>query len=141
MNTIKMYVMHDIEEYRKQIKMSYAQLADIVLKDATVIKRQLTEVKGGVQLNTAYELADAVGGVVKFIPQDQLGEITSAERESLNAQISTLMATNAAQEAEIERLNATISLLQKRVIDKDERLERKDDLIRQLLIEKNIIKE
>lgn len=139
MNTINMYVMHDIEEHRKKINMSYAKLADTLMKDAAVIKRQLTEVKGGVQLNTAYELAYAVGGVVKFVPQDQLGEITSAERESLNAQISTLMATNAAQEAEIERLNATISLLQKRVIDKDERLERKDDLLRKLLKEKGII--
>lgn len=131
--------MHDIEEYRKQIKMSYAQLADIVLKDATVIKRQLTEVKGGVQLNTAYELANAVGGVVKFVPQDQLGEIASTEREELNAQVTKLADTNAALEKQIEKLNATISMLQERVIAKDERLERKDDLIRQLLIEKNII--
>ena len=136
----KMHVMHDIEEYRKKIGMSYSHLAELTMKDAAVVKRQLTETKGGVQLYTAYELAAALGGVVKFIPPDAVDESAEKERQKLNEQISTLMDTNAAQEAELERLHNTIAMLQKRVIAKDEAVERKDELIRQLLIEKGVIK-
>lgn len=141
MNTSKMHVMHDIDDYCKAHNISYAALAELIFKDTAVIKRQLTETRGGVQLNTAYELAAAIGGIVKFIPPDALGETVSAERDELNDQITKLTDTVSAQEREIEKLHGTIDMLQKRVIQKDERLERKDDLIRQLLIEKNVIRE
>lgn len=141
MNTSKMHVMHDIDDYCKANNISYAALAELIFKDTAVIKRQLTETRGGVQLNTAYELAAAIGGIVKFIPPDALGETVSAERDELNDQITKLTDTVSAQEREIEKLHDTIDMLQKRVIQKDERLERKDDLIRQLLIEKNVIRE
>ena len=141
MNTSKMHVMHDIDDYCKAHNISDAALAELIFKDTAVIKRQLTETRGGVQLNTAYELAAAIGGIVKFIPPEALGETVSAERDELNDQITKLTDTVSAQEREIEKLHDTIDMLQKRVIQKDERLERKDDLIRQLLIEKNVIRE
>lgn len=140
MNITKMHVMHDIDEYCKTHKISYANLAERVFKDVAVIKRQLTETRGGVQLNTAYELASALGGIVKFIPPEQIGETVYPERDTLNEQINRLSDTVNSQEAEIEKLHSTIDMLQRRVIQKDERLERKDDLIRQLLIEKQVIK-
>lgn len=136
---LKMHVMHDIEEYRKAIGMSYTQLAELVTKDAAVIKRQLTETKGGVQLNTAYELAAAIGGEVRFISPKQIDNIGASERESLNEQITTLTATNAQQEEDLAKMRETVSILQKRIIKMDERLERKDELIRKLLIEKGVI--
>lgn len=139
MNTINMYVMHDIEEHRKKINMSYAKLADTLMKDAAVIKRQLTEVKGGVQLNTAYELAHAVGGIVRFIPAEQASDISISEREELNRQITALTEANLAQEARLTKQAEIIERLQNRIIEKDERLERKDDLLRKLLKEKGII--
>lgn len=141
METVKMYVMRDIEEYRKQLKISYSQLADMLMKDATVVKRQLTEVRGGVQLYTAYEIAAALGGKVVFVPPEQLSDVTSTEREELNRQITALTEANLAQEARLTKQAEIIERLQNRIIEKDERLERKDDLIRQLLIEKNVIKE
>lgn len=140
MNISEMHVMGDIEAYRKSIGMSYAKLAELMGKDSAVVKRQLTETRGGVQLNTAYEIAAALGGEVRFIAPETAQDLAEEERKSLNEQITVLVSVNAKQETEIAKLTETVSLLQNRVIAKDTAISRKDDLIRQLLIEKGVIK-
>lgn len=142
-------VMADIDQYRADTGISYQEIADKTSKDPASIKRQLREIRGGVHLNTAYEHARAVGGVVVFMPLSEWTEYQhiseyknyKAEHDTQEEQISNLTKTIEEQQKTIDTQQKMINRLQERMMVKDEAVERKDELLRKLLIEKGVIED
>ena len=77
-----MHVIGDLVAFANARKYSKQKIADAMHKDVTVVKKQLTETRGNLTLNTAYEYAEALGGVVCFMSDEEYESGVSSEDEN-----------------------------------------------------------
>lgn len=141
-----------ILQIRKDRGISWEQWAILSHKTADTLKKQTGEAANPT-VETLQELLRPIGASLVVVTDEERANFENLPSimqhiSDLEAQIAIFEDNRKAKEEEILKLSEiikgqteTISTLQKRVIAKDERLERKDDLIRQLLIEKKVIKE
>lgn len=141
-----------ILQIRKEKEISWEQWALSCHKTVDTLKKQTGEAANPT-VETLIELLIPLGAklvVMSDAEKSAFDELPATLQHcaDLESQLAIFEDNRKTKEAEILELSAiikkqtaTIETLQARVMAKDERLERKDDLIRQLLIEKHVIKE
>lgn len=135
-----MHVIGDLVAYANARKYSKQKIADAMHKDVTVVKKQLTETRGNLTLNTAYEYAEALGGVVCFMSDEeyvaysQLDELRFKikeleKHEKLLQKYTELNEKFMRQQEMIDRLLAKIDIKDEAIMRKDRRI---DELAKKL---------
>lgn len=135
-----MHVIGDLVAYANARKYSKQKIADAMHKDVTVVKKQLTETRGNLTLNTAYEYAEALGGVVCFMSDEEYAaylqlddlkiKIKELERyEKLERKYTELSEKFLRQQDMIDRLLAKIDIKDEAIMRKDRRI---DELAKKL---------
>jgi hypothetical protein len=136
----EMHVIGDLVAYANARKYSKQKIADAMHKDVTVVKKQLTETRGNLTLNTAYEYAEALGGVVCFMSDEEYAaylqlddlkiKIKDLERyEKLERKYTELSEKFLRQQDMIDRLLAKIDIKDEAIMRKDRRI---DELAKKL---------
>lgn len=136
----EMHVIGDLVAYANARKYSKQKIADAMHKDVTVVKKQLTETRGNLTLNTAYEYAEALGGVVCFMSDEeyvaysQLDELRFKikeleKHEKLLQKYTELNEKFMRQQEMIDRLLAKIDIKDEAIMRKDRRI---DELAKKL---------
>jgi hypothetical protein len=136
----EMHVIGDLVAYANARKYSKQKIADAMHKDVTVVKKQLTETRGNLTLNTAYEYAEALGGVVCFMSDEEYAaylqlddlkiKIKELERyEKLERKYTELSEKFLRQQDMIDRLLAKIDIKDEAIMRKDRRI---DELAKKL---------
>lgn len=136
----EMHVIGDLVAYANARKYSKQKIADAMHKDVTVVKKQLTETRGNLTLNTAYEYAEALGGVVCFMSDEEYAaylqlddlkiRIKELERyEKLERKYTELSEKFLRQQDMIDRLLAKIDIKDEAIMRKDRRI---DELAKKL---------
>lgn len=145
MKSNEMHVVIDMNAHRQAIGMTKQQLADKVHKDVSVVGKQITETKRtNMLLFNAYEFAEALGGGVKFLTDEQIAELEKIEdlkneahnAEMLQSELAKLQSENAKLRADNDKLSAANERLLAAVSKKDDAIERKDAMLHKLLREK-----
>lgn len=135
-----MHVIGDLVAYANARKYSKQKIADAMHKDVTVVKKQLTETRGNLTLNTAYEYAEALGGVVCFMSDEeyaaylQLDELRIKikeleKHEKLLQKYTELNEKFMRQQEMIDRLLTKIDIKDEAIMRKDRRI---DELAKKL---------
>lgn len=135
-----MHVIGDLVSFANARKYSKQKIADAMHKDVTVVKKQLTETRGNLTLNTAYEYAEALGGVVCFMSDEeyaaylQLDELRIKikeleKHEKLLQKYTELNEKFMRQQEMIDRLLAKIDTKDEAIMRKDRRI---DELAKKL---------
>ena len=135
-----MHVIGDLVAYANARKYSKQKIADAMHKDVTVVKKQLTETRGNLTLNTAYEYAEALGGVVCFMSDEdyaaysQLDELRFKikeleKHEKLLQKYTELNEKFMRQQEMIDRLLTKIDIKDEAIMRKDRRI---DELAKKL---------
>lgn len=135
-----MHVIGDLVAYANARKYSKQKIADAMHKDVTVVKKQLTETRGNLTLNTAYEYAEALGGVVCFMSDEdyaaysQLDELRFKikeleKHEKLLQKYTELNEKFMRQQEMIDRLLTKIDIKDEAIMRKDHRI---DELAKKL---------
>lgn len=141
MKSTEMHVVIDMNAHREAIQMSKQALADKVHKDVSVVGKQITETKRtNMLLFNAYEFAEALGGGVKFLTDEQIADLerikdlkaAAADADKLREENERLKAENAQAIERINRLKAKLSA-------KDEAVDRKDILLNKLLTQNELL--
>lgn len=141
MKSSEMHVVIDMNAHREAIQMSKQALADKVHKDVSVVGKQITETKRtNMLLFNAYEFAEALGGGVKFLTDEQIADLehigelkaAAADADKLREENERLKAENAQAIERINRLKAKLSA-------KDEAVDRKDILLNKLLTQNELL--
>lgn len=139
-----------ILQIRKEKEISWEQWATSVHKTAETLKKQTAE-NANPTVETLIELLAPLGAKLIVMTEEEKAAfdnlpIVEQHCADLEKQIEIFEDNRKAKEEEILKLSSiidkqssTISTLQNRVIEKDIRLERKDDLLHKLLKEKGII--
>lgn len=136
----EMHVIGDLVAYANARKYSKQKIADAMHKDVTVVKKQLTETRGNLTLNTAYEYAEALGGVVCFMSDEEYAaylqlddlkiKIKELEKhEKLLQKYTELNEKFMRQQEMIDRLLAKIDIKDEAIMRKDRRI---DELAKKL---------
>lgn len=140
-----------ILQIRKEKEISWEQWATSVHKTAETLKKQTAE-NANPTVETLIELLAPLGAKLIVMTEEEKAAfdnlpIVEQHCADLEKQIEIFEDNRKAKEEEILKLSSiidkqssTISTLQNRVIEKDIRLERKDDFIHQLLKEKGVIR-
>lgn len=135
-----MHVIGDLVAFANARKYSKQKIADAMHKDVTVVKKQLTETRGNLTLNTAYEYAEALGGVVCFMSDEeyaaylQLDELRIKikeleKHEKLLQKYTELNEKFMRQQEMIDRLLTKIDIKDEAIMRKDRRI---DELAKKL---------
>lgn len=140
MKATEMHVISQIIARLGELKLTRQALADIMCKDITTIKKQLTETRGNLSLLTVYDYAEALGGCITFLTDEELADLQNVAllraqlaEASKNAETQGLLAQeNAALKAKIEKLEAKIEKLETRIDIKEDAISRKDRIIHEL---------
>lgn len=149
MQAIKMHVMLDIKDYFKSLGMGHAEIADIMHKDKTVVDKQLSAQNGTQTLLTSYGYAEAAGGRVIFVRDEDWERLKQMEHEHAelleqlrdrDQRLGNMSETLKSMSAQIDSQSRTIQRLENRLDDredsikkKDATIERKDSMIADLL--------
>ena len=135
---------------RKDKGVSWEDWAAMSHKTPDTLKKQTGEAANPT-VETLQELLRPIGASLVVMTDEEKADFDNLPSmlqhiSDLESQIAIFEDNRKSKEEEILKLSEiikgqteTISTLQRRVIAKDERLERKDDLIRKLLVEKGII--
>ena len=131
MNKDEMHVVIDMDAYRSASGISKRELARRVNKEESVVVKQISEKKRtNMQLFSAYEYAEALGGGVKFLTDAQIDELPHMEENKKKAaEVDKLREENA-------ELNAQVKRLIVRLDTKDDAIMRKDAMLNRLLHQK-----
>ena len=135
-----MHVIGDLVAYANVRKYSKQKIADAMHKDVTVVKKQLTETRGNLTLNTAYEYAEALGGVVCFMSDEEYAAYSQLDElrfkikelekhEKLLQKYTELNEKFMRQQEMIDRLLAKIDTKDEAIMRKDRRI---DELAKKL---------
>lgn len=135
-----MHVIGDLVAYANARKYSKQKIADAMHKDVTVVKKQLTETRGNLTLNTAYEYAEALGGVVCFMSDEEYAAYSQLDElrfkikelekhEKLLQKYTELNEKFMRQQEMIDRLLAKIDIKDEALMRKDRRI---DELAKKL---------
>lgn len=133
-----MHVMLDIKDEFKSRGQDTKAIAELIHKDKTVVDKQFSEKNGTQSLLTAYGYAEAAGGRVVFILDEEWERMKEMEaeypglKESIRDRDSRL--ANMAEAAnsmakQIEAQTKIIERLERQIDDKDESIRRKDAAI------------
>lgn len=136
----EMHVIGDLVAYANARKYSKQKIADAMHKDVTVVKKQLTETRGNLTLNTAYEYAEALGGVVCFMSDEEYAAYSQLDElrfkikelekhEKLLQKYTELNEKFMRQQEMIDRLLAKIDIKDEALMRKDRRI---DELAKKL---------
>lgn len=136
----EMHVIGDLVAYANARKYSKQKIADAMHKDVTVVKKQLTETRGNLTLNTAYEYAEALGGVVCFMSDEEYAAYSQLDElrfkikelekhEKLLQKYTELNEKFMRQQEMIDRLLAKIDTKDEAIMRKDRRI---DELAKKL---------
>ena len=135
-----MHVIGDLVAYANARKYSKQKIADAMHKDVTVVKKQLTETRGNLTLNTAYEYAEALGGVVCFMSDEEYAAYSQLDElrfkikelekhEKLLQKYTELNEKFMRQQEMIARLLSKIDIKDEAIMRKDRRI---DELAKKL---------
>lgn len=135
-----MHVIGDLVAFANAQKYSKQKIADAMHKDVTVVKKQLTETRGNLTLNTAYEYAEALGGVVCFMSDEEYAAYSQLDElrikikelekhEKLLQKYTELNEKFMRQQEMIDRLLAKIDTKDEAIMRKDRRI---DELAKKL---------
>ena len=135
-----MHVTGDLVAFANARKYSKQKIADAMHKDVTVVKKQLTETRGNLTLNTAYEYAEALGGVVCFMSDEEYAAYSQLDElrikikelekhEKLLQKYTELNEKFMRQQEMIDRLLAKIDIKDEALMRKDRRI---DELAKKL---------
>ena len=135
-----MHVIGDLVAYANARKYSKQKIADAMHKDVTVVKKQLTETRGNLTLNTAYEYAEALGGVVCFMSDEEYAAYSQLDElrikikelekhEKLLQKYTELNEKFMRQQEMIDRLLTKIDTKDEAIMRKDRRI---DELAKKL---------
>lgn len=135
-----MHVIGDLVAYANARKYSKQKIADAMHKDVTVVKKQLTETRGNLTLNTAYEYAEALGGVVCFMSDEEYAAYSQLDElrfkikelekhEKLLQKYTELNEKFMRQQEMIDRLLTKIDIKDEAIMRKDRRI---DELAKKL---------
>ena len=135
-----MHVIGDLVAFANARKYSKQKIADAMHKDVTVVKKQLTETRGNLTLNTAYEYAEALGGVVCFMSDEEYAAYSQLDElrikikelekhEKLLQKYTELNEKFMRQQEMIDRLLAKIDIKDEAIMRKDRRI---DELAKKL---------
>ena len=135
-----MHVIGDLVAFANARKYSKQKIADAMHKDVTVVKKQLTETRGNLTLNTAYEYAEALGGVVCFMSDEEYAAYSQLDElrikikelekhEKLLQKYTELNEKFMRQQEMIDRLLAKIDIKDEALMRKDRRI---DELAKKL---------
>lgn len=135
-----MHVIGDLVAFANARKYSKQKIADAMHKDVTVVKKQLTETRGNLTLNTAYEYAEALGGVVCFMSDEEYAAYSQLDElrikikelekhEKLLQKYTELNEKFMRQQEMIDRLLAKIDTKDEAIMRKDRRI---DELAKKL---------
>lgn len=136
----EMHVIGDLVAYANARKYSKQKIADAMHKDVTVVKKQLTETRGNLTLNTAYEYAEALGGVVCFMSDEEYAAYSQLDElrfkikelekhEKLLQKYTELNEKFMRQQEMIDRLLTKIDIKDEAIMRKDRRI---DELAKKL---------
>lgn len=138
MNADKMHVMLDIkDEFRAQGK-DHNAIADVMHKEKSVVDKQLSAQNGTQTLLTAYGYAEAAGGRIMFMRDEEWERMKSIEQECIELRESIkehdrIIAGKADTEkvltAQIQAQTAIIQRLEKQIDDKEDSIRRKEAVI------------
>lgn len=130
-----MHVMLDIKDYFKSQGKDHNDIADLMHKDKTVVDKQLSAQNGTQTLLTSYGYAEAAGGRVVFVMDEdwerwkamekELPELREALRDK-DKQIDALKSAATAASAQFGEMSRIIERLEKQIDDKDESIRRKE---------------
>lgn len=141
MKSTEMHVVIDMNAHRQAIGMTKQQLADKMHKDVSVVGKQISENKrSNLMLFNAYEFAEALGGGVKFLTDEQIADLEKiedlkaavADADKLREENERLKTENTQAIERINRLKAKLSA-------KDEAVDRKDILLNKLLTQNELL--
>lgn len=135
MDATMMHVMLDIKDEFKSRGQDTKAIAELIHKDKTVVDRQFSEKNGTQSLLTAYGYAEAAGGRVVFILDDEWERLKAMEAEyptlketirDLDQRLGNMAETAKSMAAQIEAQTKIIERLEKQIDDKDESIRRKE---------------
>lgn len=138
MEASKMHVMLDIKDRFKAIGSDTNDIAELVHKDSTVVAKQFSEKNGSQTLLTAYGYAEAAGGRVCFMTDEEWDRLHSLEQEihdlkdelsDRDRRLSTANESISTMTREIESQNRIIVRLEKNIEDKEDSIRRKEQVI------------
>ena len=155
MNADKMHVMMDIKDELKRQNMDNADIAEKMLKDKSVVDKQLGAKNGTQTLLTAYGYAETAGGRVVFMLDAEYDEWQRMKKEypemqrklkeketsknKLDSSVDVLTQQIEAQSRIIERLEKQIDEKDESIRRKEAAISRKDGVIAGLLKKAGVI--
>lgn len=138
MDATKMHVMLDIKDEFKSRGQDTKAIAELIHKDKTVVDKQFSEKNGTQSLLTAYGYAEAAGGRVVFMLDEEWERIKQIEKEyaelkdamkERDQRLGNMAETAKSMAAQIEAQTKIIERLEKQIDDKDESIRRKEAAI------------
>lgn len=145
MKASEMKVVDSMDKFRTKSNISIRKLAEALGVDDSSLSKQLKEIRGGIQLNTAYRIAEMLGGRIVFIPDAEWDRLQKASTEPATDQCDKHTAELQAQmiqaqkeiierlQARVDRLDQRLDLRDTMLREKDQIIERKDAWIREHL--------
>lgn len=138
MEASKMHVMLDIKDEYKRKGMDNAGVAEATHKEKSVVDRQFAEKNGSQTLLTAYGYAEAAGGRVVFLLDEewerlqQLAQDLADARELLrdrDQRLGTLSETLKTMTMQNDAQAKIIARLEQRIDEKESSIKRKEEAL------------
>lgn len=131
-----MHVMMDICAQLERLGLTRAQLAEMMHVEPNTVAKQLVKQNGELTLRTAYGYAEALRGIILFLPDEEYDALRRAkeilaENESLRQQILSMKVEHDQKEDRLNRISATLDRVQRQNDDFAAKLTEKDGEIYQ----------
>lgn len=111
----EMHLMSDMSDYLVRTGRSKQELADAMFLDLSTVRKQLSGQDSTITLQVAYRYAEALGGTVKFLTEDQAAELEkgSSTAAELARTVSDLTVDNERLRKQLADLTETLSRVQR----------------------------
>lgn len=123
-----MHLMSDMSDYLVRTGRSKQELADAMFLDLSTVRKQLSGQDATITLQVAYRYAEALGGTVRFLTEEQAAELDkgSSTAAELARTVSDLTADNERLRKQLADLTDTLSRVQQQNDTFAEALSEKD---------------
>lgn len=148
MDAQKMHVMLDIKDAFKAQGKGTAEIADLLHKDNSVVSKQFAEKNGSQTLLTAYGYAEAAGGRIVFLLDEEWDRLHGLEKEIHDLQdalkerdqrLSVANESIGTMTKEIENQHKMILKLELNIEKKEATIDRKDATIAAMLRKSGVL--
>lgn len=144
MKVAEMHVVFDLNAESVNKGFSKQDIADGMHKDVSVVKKQLTERNGNIQLLTVYEYAEYLGGTICFLSDQQAADLAMVDEykrriAELEQRLDTRNKEHAIQSEQITHLTETVNHLSSIREDQYASIKRKDKAISVLLSKMGVL--